>query len=1004
MSRSALPSSSPALAPGSVGTTGLAGLAVGAIAALAGAGLDVARATDLHRYTGDEALPFFAFLSCLYAVLFVPIAGAAAAGLTMLARLPLVRRWLGDPQTNAPSPARWQLGLAGLVAAGLCAALLRPLFWVALQRFHHRGLLSLLLVTYSLALGAAACLLLLLALHAARREPSEAPPPPDAAAGPLSIWLLAVSCALGTFLLLAVRIASQIQEQTRWPLPQRTTALAVALPMLGALILGLASALGSWLRRRLALHAIGKSSRTDGWLLRGLCGALPLLACGLWLLRSQAEALRILDLRPIHTVLFAMLVAASLLFFGSRLGFLRRASSQTHSSLRWLSLILLGLPIFAWLGALQLGSRESLRKAGLSLAPLCERIIQTQALLLDWDGDGSAGRLSIGGSDCNDFDASRHPGAFDWPDNGIDENCNGHDATTRPGTAARPLVLPDGLPQQPNIVLITVDALRSDHVSTYGYARATTPQLDALAADRDSVVFDSAWAHAPSTRYSVPAILTGRYPSTIAWGSPQVHWPPQVLPQNRLLSEMLADRGYSTTALLSYHYFEPAWGLSRGFADYDTHLMVLHSLGGDPAATSGSSSRELADLALAKLPTLLSSGKPFFLWVHFYDPHFRYDRHPLPPGDVPFGEGEQDLYDEEIRYTDRHIGRLLDALRQSPAWPRTSLLVTADHGEGFGEHGIPPDRRHGYHLYANQTRVPFILRLAGLRQAFPSVPRRIAAPVAHVDIVPTLLHSVLRQPPHAVERQLLGQSLLPLLAQPQAEPEHRVFQEVMYEGPTVRKALVTDRWHLIQNLIPDGTIELYDLKNDPQETRDLAGRRQTEVEQRALQDLLSAWMDDSAIPVDFDRRIASLVTESPPSVRTPLQARIGDCLDVLGADQSTDAVQPGQSMQVTVVYRLRCRIPAGYRLFFHLRSPVGPFVNADHEFLDGIVPAQNLPIGRYIRDVTTITLPPAFPGGQAALHVGLFQRNVRLPVSGPASQALTTDRSVVVGHVQVGSP
>ena len=134
MSRSALPSSSPALAPGSVGTTGLAGLAAGALAALAGAGLDVARATDLHRYTGDEALPFFAFLSCLYAVLFVPVGGAAAAGLTMLARLPLVRRWLGDPQMNVPAPARWQLGLAGLVAAGLCAALLRPLFWVALQQ------------------------------------------------------------------------------------------------------------------------------------------------------------------------------------------------------------------------------------------------------------------------------------------------------------------------------------------------------------------------------------------------------------------------------------------------------------------------------------------------------------------------------------------------------------------------------------------------------------------------------------------------------------------------------------------------------------------------------------------------------------------------------------------------------------------------------------------------------------------------------------------------------
>lgn len=990
--------------------TGFAGLVMGLCAALSAAAVDVARASDVGRYLPNGRAAFFCFLLSLYAALSVPVVEVARLGLAGLARLPLLRQVLHGTDSAATEPMvpRWQVAAAGVVALALSVAVLRPAAAFALQRFHHRGLLALLLTGYAVLTMGAATLLALLGLSAARPaivdQPSSGPLRTRGAtttsAGPLGIWLLVVSISLASFLMAAVATAAWIQQQTRWPLGQRATVVAVGLPTMGFALLSLGLALAGLLRRRLQ----PPRRAPDGWLVRVLCLLLPLLGSVLALARQQADALRIVDLRPIVTVLVAITTACAC---GLALHVLlprwptRLPPRLARRTLWLLSLLLPGL---AWTVAVQLGSRESLRKAGIGLVPLCERIIQTQALLLDFDGDGAAGRLSVGGTDCDDLDASRHPGAFDWPDNGVDENCNAHDATTQPIAAASSLPLPAALPRQPNIVLVTVDALRSDHVSTYGYKRATTPQLDALAADPDSVVFDSAWAHAPSTRYSVPAILTGRYPSTIVWGSPQHHWPPEVLPQNRLISEMLRERGYSTTALLSYHYFEPSWGLARGFSDYDTHLMVLHSMGGDPAATSGSSARELADLALAKLPALLASEKPFFLWAHFYDPHFRYERHPLEPGDVAFGEGEQDLYDEEIRFTDRHIGRLLAALRQSPAWNRTSVLVTADHGEGFGEHGIPPDRRHGYHLYANQTRVPFILRLAGLRQAFPSAPRRLGIPVGHVDIVPTILHSVLRQVPQATEKQLLGQSLLPILSAPEAAANRTVFQEVMYEGPTVRKALVTARWHLIQNLIPDGTVELYDLNSDPGETRDLAGQHESAAEQRELTARLSAWMDDSAVPPDFATRVAGHVTTTAPPIRESVSARIGECLDIVGAEQSASALRPNETLDVTVVYRARCRLPAGYRLFFHLRSDGGPFVNADHDFLDGLVPAQNLPVGRFVRDVTHIRLPAWFPRGPATLQVGLFQRNTRMPVSGTAGQVRVNDRAVLVGHVQVTGP
>lgn len=981
---------------------------MGLCAALSAAAVDVARASDVGRYLPDGRAAFLGFLFSLYAALSVPIAEAARLSLAGLARLPLLRRAVHgtDSTDTEPMVPRWQVAAAGLVALLLSVAALRPAAAFALQRFHHRGLLALLLTGYALLILGAATLLALLGLSAAL--PAKAGLSSSgslrtrnattSSSGPLGVWLLVVSISQASFLLAAVATAAWIQQQTRWPLVQRATAIAVGLPALGLGLLSLGLAVAGLLRKRLR----PPRSVPDGTLVRVLCALLPLLGSALALARQQADALRIVDLRPMVTISVAI-TAASACGLALHVWAPRCPTwlpPQRRRRTLWALSVL--LPSLAWAMAVQLGSRESLRKAGIGLVPLCERIIQTQALVLDWDGDGAAGRLSVGGTDCDDLDASRHPGAFDWPDNGVDENCNAHDATTQPIVAASPLPLPAALPSQPNIVLVTVDALRSDHVSTYGYKRPTTPQLDALAADADSVVFDSAWAHAPSTRYSVPAILTGRYPSTIAWGSPQHHWPPEVLPQNRLISEMLRERGYSTTALLSYHYFEPSWGLARGFSDYDTHLMVLHSMGGDPAATSGSSARELADLALAKLPALLSSGKPFFLWVHFYDPHFRYERHPLEPGELAFGDGEQDLYDEEIRYTDRHIGRLLAAVRQSPAWNRTSVLVTADHGEGFGEHGIPRDRRHGYHLYADQTKVPLILRLPGLDRAAGAAPRIIDQPVGHVDLLPTLLNLVGAR--EGDEPQLLGRSLVPLLGQAPARdaPPYRVFQEVMYEGPTTRKALVAEAggrlWHYVRNVIPDDTSELYDLTTDPREERDQQGASSTHSAEQALAQAVAAWMDQSALPRDFAARVTGNLSGGPIAARAKVGARIGGWLEVVGADPPA-GLQRGAPGELAVVLRGLRRVPPGYRLFCHLIGPGGTFLNLDHEPLSGLLPIQRLRPGQHLRDVFSVTVPPAYPSGRWRLELGLFRRAERAPVSGPHSDPAR--QAVIAAELEV---
>jgi hypothetical protein len=221
----------------------------------------------------------------------------------------------------------------------------------------------------------------------------------------------------------------------------------------------------------------------------------------------------------------------------------------------------------------------------------------------------------------------------------------------------------------------------------------------------------------------------------------------------------------------------------------------------------------------------------------------------------------------------------------------------------------------------------------------------------------------------------------------------------MYEGPTVRKALVTPRWHLVQNVVPDGTTELYDLSTDPAESRDVASERPSE--RQALLSRLAAWMDDSAIPPDFAARVAQHVTDSAPPFANRLDAQIGRCLQVLGSSvQPTPSIRGGR-IEATLVVRARCPVPSGFRLFVHLRAAAGPFVNADHDFLDGLIPPDRLPVDRYVRDVTQISVPPWFPTGSATLEVGLFQRSERMPVRASPAIAPHDQRSLIAARIEI---
>jgi choline-sulfatase len=538
--------------------------------------------------------------------------------------------------------------------------------------------------------------------------------------------------------------------------------------------------------------------------------------------------------------------------------------------------------------------------------------------------------------------------------------------------------VPGSIPRDLNLLFVTVDTLRADHLGTYGYQRPTSPAIDGLGAG--GIVFDNGWAHAPSTRYSMPALATGRWPSTIAWedcfGCDRA-WP-RLGKGQTTLGEAMKGLGYFTGAFYAFSYFRKEYqrGFERGIDDFQDQRAELHRDTNGPMESAGTSARQIADDAIAFFQRH-ESGK-WFLWLHFYDPHLGYEHHPEAPA---FGSAAVDGYDAEIWFTDHHLGRVLDALKKQGQWDRTAVFVTGDHGEGLGEHGI---NAHGYHLYPPQTKVPFVWHVPGL------APRRVTTPVSHVDVAPTLVNLARG----AQVKSFLGRSMLDLMTgTPSASvPVPPVFQEVTFEGPsspidgTRRRALVTAERHLLWNWMPDNTTECYDLSKDPEERHDLWGSSAGKscVPMKAqLQDLVQVF----SLPLDFAEKMAASV--SAPGVKVPppshpVDAKIGSALRFVGCDVTPPVVVKGNDVEVVYHFQVEERVPAGWHPFFHLDGP-GGVRNLDHAPVGGVYPVERWLPGQRIRDRQHITIPATMPSGVFTLYVGLFKGNERQPITPPSA-------------------
>jgi arylsulfatase A-like enzyme len=347
-----------------------------------------------------------------------------------------------------------------------------------------------------------------------------------------------------------------------------------------------------------------------------------------------------------------------------------------------------------------------------------------------------------------------------------------------------------------HILLITIDALRPDHLGAYGYKRPTSPEIDKLAAQ--SVLFERVYAPAPHSSYSLCSLMTSEYlHETLDLGQPA---PTETLPV------VLAKAGYHTAGFYSEGIFHTAADRLERY-EHDAFGFALH----DQVTYTA---EDLTDRVLQEVDRTRARGEPnSFFWVHYFDVH-------EPYRSTHFGSADMDRYDSEILHVDAQIARLVSEVRKRLS-REVIVVVSADHGEEFYDHG---GVYHGSTLYEEQVRVPLLLNYTGL------LPRRIATPVKTLDLAPTLLALVGLDAPNGMR----GDDLR-ALAQGQSEALGPVYSAVIH-----KKMVVSWPYKLIADL-RFGLFELYDLERDPRERENLADQRPDLL--GSLRGEVYAWLD-----------------------------------------------------------------------------------------------------------------------------------------------------------------
>lgn len=390
-----------------------------------------------------------------------------------------------------------------------------------------------------------------------------------------------------------------------------------------------------------------------------------------------------------------------------------------------------------------------------------------------------------------------------------------------------------GRPRPTNVLLISIDTLRADRLGCYGHAGGATPNIDALAAR--GVVFQSCTTSAPITLPAHTSLMTGTYPFVHGVrdnGFFRVH------PDNVTLAELLGGgtARYKTAAVVASFVLNREFGLEQGFDVYDD----VRGTGGQTAQFGERSAGEVAERAIGLIAGM-DAGRPWFLFVHFFDPHQPYE------APAPFAQRFADPYLAEIAYVDHHVGRIIEEIRRRDLERDTLIVITADHGEGKGDHN---EESHAGFVYDSTTSIPLIMAQP---ERIPAA-RRVSAQTRIIDIAPTILAHT---GAGAVSVEMQGVDLSPLVTGEKADLDLTAYAETFYPrfnyGFAALRALRARGWKYIHAPTP----ELYEVRRDPAELFNVAESEPDRLRefQAALKELLER--STAAVDAGAARRDAS---------------------------------------------------------------------------------------------------------------------------------------------------
>jgi arylsulfatase A-like enzyme len=445
-------------------------------------------------------------------------------------------------------------------------------------------------------------------------------------------------------------------------------------------------------------------------------------------------------------------------------------------------------------------------------APYLSVVIGAAERAFDADGDGYA-RVLLG-KDCDDKNDKIHPGAFEIPANGIDENCSGADAPRFEPQPPPAVARPAALPPKMNVLLVLVDALRPDHLHFAGYERETSPNLDRFR--EEAVWFKNAYTTAPRTRDAFASLLTGLHPSRLAIKDAKgTHTlPDSVTTAPEILSKAGYDTiGYTITYVMKrfrnyqqgFRFFDAPWGDKDWKFEWERAAPLT------------------SDAAVAQLAKP-SGNKPWLMLLHYRCTHDPYYKH-----EVDFGDENIDKYDSALHHCDHHIGRVIDAAKARADADKTAIIVFSDHGELFGEHG---GRYHGETLFEPDVRIALLAKVPGASVSTVEVPVSIA------DLAPTVVDLA----SGAVPEGLDGWSLLPLMV---GEPDPAWGERKLYFTSELWRANIHYTLAGVLDFpykylwdIRTGARDLYDVSADPGELTPLVDHPRG----AELAELLEAWL------------------------------------------------------------------------------------------------------------------------------------------------------------------